>query len=153
MHRMMSIAALEYVGTGLGYRFDGLNENKPNEYNDAAKALNPLTFKLSTFRVFVPWMVKLGPAGFRKALVDWLPWPDARRVKSVIYKIDDIAQDILKTRRKAMEEREGYGGKDILSAMSENQSLLVARGVPLIFAPRHSAFQRGSRRGRENRGH
>lgn len=39
MHRMMSIAALEYVGTGLGYRFDGLNENKPNEYNDAAKAL------------------------------------------------------------------------------------------------------------------
>ena len=43
MHRMMSIAALEYVGTGLGYRFDGLNESKPNEYNDAAKALKYFT--------------------------------------------------------------------------------------------------------------
>lgn len=39
VHRLMSIAALEYVGTGLGYQFDGLNESKPNEYNDAAKAL------------------------------------------------------------------------------------------------------------------
>lgn len=80
--------------------------------------LSPLTFKLSTFRVFLPYMVKLGPMWFRKELIDWLPWPDARRVKKVIYKIDSIAQDILKFRRKALEDGSGYG-KDILSAMSE----------------------------------
>ncbi|KAK7060609.1 hypothetical protein VNI00_001375 [Paramarasmius palmivorus] len=116
MHKMMSIAALEYVGAGLGYQFDGLNEDKPNIYNDAAKAINPLTFKLSTFRVFLPWMVKLGPGWFRKALIDWVPWPDAQRLKKVIYTIDDVAQDILKTRRQAYEDGQ-INGKDILSAM------------------------------------
>lgn len=116
MHRMMSIAALEYVGTGLGYRFDGLNESKPNEYNDAAKALNPLTFKLSTYRAFLPYWVQLGPAWFRKRLVDWVPWPDLHRVKAVIYRMDDIAQDILQTRKQAFADGESYG-RDILSAI------------------------------------
>ncbi|TFY79237.1 hypothetical protein EWM64_g4776 [Hericium alpestre] len=116
MHRLMSIAALEYVGTGVGYRFDGLNESKPNEFHEAAKALNPLTFKLSTFRVFLPWMIKLGPAWFRRELIDWLPWPDARRIKEVIYKIDSISRDILATRRAALNDGSGFG-KDILSAI------------------------------------
>ncbi|KAL0572435.1 hypothetical protein V5O48_009528 [Marasmius crinis-equi] len=114
MHKMMSIAALEYVGAGLGYKFDGLKGT--SMYNDNAKILNPLTFKLSTFRMFLPWMVKLGPAWFRRRLIDWLPWNDAKAVKKVIYTMDDVAKDILAYRRQAYEDGQ-INGRDILSAI------------------------------------
>ncbi|KAJ8086648.1 hypothetical protein PM082_005471 [Marasmius tenuissimus] len=114
MHKMMSVAALEYVGAGLGYKFDGLKGT--SMYNDSAKILNPLTFKLSTFRAFLPYMVKLGPAWFRKALIDYLPWRDAKAVKKVIYTMDDVAKDILATRRQAYEDGQ-INGRDILSAI------------------------------------
>jgi len=126
MHRMMSIAALEYVGTGLRYLFDGLNESKPNEYTMPLKFLSTfpilcsiltrspppfssLTFKLSTYPAFLPHMVKLGPAWFRKKLVDQVPWPEAHRVKADIYRMDDIAQDILRTIKQAFAKGESYG--------------------------------------------
>jgi hypothetical protein len=67
-------------------------------------------------------MVKLGPAWFRKALIDWVPWPDAQRLKKVIYTIDDVAQDILRTRRQAYEDGQ-INGKDILSAMCKFNSV------------------------------
>lgn len=77
---------------------------------------SPLTFKLSTYRAFLPYWVQLGPAWFRKRLVDWVPWPDLHRVKAVIYRMDDIAQDILQTRKQAFADGESYG-RDILSAI------------------------------------
>ncbi|KAK7060613.1 hypothetical protein VNI00_001379 [Paramarasmius palmivorus] len=86
--------------------------------------INPLTFRLAIFRAVLPLMVKLGPAWFRKAIIDWLPWRDAQLLKKAIYTIDDIAWDVLNTRRREYEDG-NTNGKDILSAICTSSTLIL----------------------------
>lgn len=140
----MSRAALEYIGqAGLGYSFDALDEEKTNEYSEAIKMLTydpginvaihtdvlkffylrPKGFGLLLLRRSLPYIVKIGPAWFRRKLIDISPIKALRDVRNIIDVMDKTSKDIYDKKKQALAQGDGAvlnqvgRGKDIMSLL------------------------------------
>ncbi|KAI0069487.1 cytochrome P450 [Panus rudis PR-1116 ss-1] len=153
MLKWMHRTALELVGQGgLGHSFDPLTDDDYySEYSQALKGFIPSIFALSFWRMLLPVLVKLGPAPFRRFIVDILPSKRAQRMKNVADTILVHTKEILRQKREALAAGDEAvvhqvgEGKDILSVLlranteateterlSEDE-LLGAMGI-LVFA-------------------
>ncbi|KAJ3489260.1 hypothetical protein NLI96_g2239 [Meripilus lineatus] len=149
----MGRTALELIGQGgLGYSFDPLVKNSKSEYGDAIKATLPAMFALGGTQFLVPYLLKLGPPGFRRWVLDHL-LPDRRvqHLKDIADYLDSQARSLISKKRLALKEgdeavtQQVGEGKDIMSilmranmAASESERLteeeLVGQMSILIFA-------------------
>ncbi|KAH7928032.1 cytochrome P450 [Leucogyrophana mollusca] len=144
--------ALELVGqSGLGYSFDSLKEGVVNPYSVAVKNLIPGLFKIFIARQFLPLVVKIGPASFRRFLVKITPWKALREIDSIVDIMDQTSTEVFRSKKLALEQgdeavmQQVGQGKDIMSillkanmAASEEDRLpeseLLAQMTTLVFA-------------------
>ncbi|KAF7972145.1 hypothetical protein HWV62_11119 [Athelia sp. TMB] len=114
-----SRTALELVGqSGLGYSFDNLDDGAPHPYTLAMKNLVPTIFRLEVFVLLLPYLTKIGPRAFRRAVVELYPSADVQSVRKMVDLMADISREILHSKQQGsrIDEQVG-GGKDIMSIL------------------------------------
>ncbi|KAF9482522.1 cytochrome P450 [Pholiota conissans] len=153
MMSWMTRTALELISqSGLGYSFDPLTDDDvPHPYTLAAKQLIPAVFGLRFVNTYFNWLFTLGPAKFRRFVVEILPIKKVQDMKSVVDVLHNTSVDILKVKKKALKEgdeamaRQIGQGKDLMSillranmAASRDDSLteseLLGQMTSLVFA-------------------
>ncbi|KAF8889934.1 cytochrome P450 [Infundibulicybe gibba] len=122
----MTRTALELVGTsGLGVSFDQLSlEADPHPYSRSVKNFVPTLGRLFLSQCYLlPIASKIGPAWFRRRVVDALPWKNLSDMKDIINVMHSTSVDILADKRQAMEagdealaQKVGQGN-DLLSVL------------------------------------
>ncbi|KAJ2914093.1 hypothetical protein MD484_g6313, partial [Candolleomyces efflorescens] len=126
MSEWLSRVSLEMVGRAvLGYSFDPLDSKVNNPYTSAIKELIPTLFSFALVRQFTPFLVKLGPASFRRKIVERIPSRRVQKVKEISDVMHQYAGRILKERREQQKEiglssegsSESERGKDIISML------------------------------------
>lgn len=89
------------------------------------------------FRFFIPLLVKLGPASFRRFLLDLTPNPDLQKVKKIVDVMSETSGDIYREKLSALNNgdesvlRQMGEGKDVMSILCK--SLLL--DDPIDFFP------------------
>ncbi|CAA7269679.1 unnamed protein product [Cyclocybe aegerita] len=134
MSDWMSRVALESVGrTVLGYSFDPLDSPHNNPYTSAIKELIPTLFRLSLIRQFAPFLSKLGPAWFRRKVVEWTPHETVQKVKEMSDVMHETAQNILEQKRRELSsDPDNQNAKDIISILlKSNEDAKVKGGEQL----------------------
>ncbi|PCH40533.1 cytochrome P450 [Wolfiporia cocos MD-104 SS10] len=144
--------ALELIGQGgLGYSFDPLTHSSRNALGEAMKALLPTIQHLDVLRRFLPYVSDLGPARFRRAIVEAFPSKRVQEAKEIIDTIADKSLKIFREKQAAIHAgdemllRQVGEGKDIMSILMKanmaagetdrlSQDELIAQMSTLIFA-------------------
>ncbi|KAI0789222.1 cytochrome P450 [Abortiporus biennis] len=124
MLRWIGRTALELIGQGgLGYSFDSLTEDKSNAFGDALKNFLPTVFQVQLLRYHFHYFTKLGPASFRRRLVEIIPHPLIQKIKDIVdtmklhsTKIFDGKKKALKAGDEAVVEQISQG-KDVMSVL------------------------------------
>ncbi|KAF9002264.1 cytochrome P450 [Cyathus striatus] len=125
MSHWMTRMALELVGqSGLGYSFDPMTEGAPpHPYSTAVKELVPTLGRLSRFRGILPNLLRFGPPGFRRWLVNIAPFKVFHKLRDITDLMHKTSVEILESKRKALAqgdetvERQVARGKDIMSIL------------------------------------
>ena len=122
----MSRAALEYISQGgLGYSFDALEETNPNSYSEELKRFSQANFTLLLPRQMLPFLVKFGTPGLRRAVLELLPFQATKTIVSVSDVMDKMSRQIFQGKKEALAKgdeavKDQVGkGKDIMSVLSE----------------------------------
>ncbi|EMD38349.1 hypothetical protein CERSUDRAFT_82603 [Gelatoporia subvermispora B] len=120
----MARTALELVGQGgLGYSFDPLIEDKPNAMGDAIKSFMPAWAPLQIHRRLLPYVAELGPAKFRRFILDIIPDPRVQKVKYISDTVAEQSRAIFEEKKAALEHGNDAvvhqigEGKDIMSVL------------------------------------
>ncbi|KIJ63129.1 hypothetical protein HYDPIDRAFT_113701 [Hydnomerulius pinastri MD-312] len=152
MLEWLTRTALELVGrSGLGTSFDDLKGDATNPYPKAIEDLSPSLFRTVPIRQFLPYLVKLGPASFRRFVVNNLPWKDVQEIRRIVDVMDKTSIEVFEAKKKALAEgdeavmQQVGQGKDIMSILlrenmtaSEEDRLpdleLLGQMTTLVFA-------------------
>ncbi|THU97782.1 cytochrome P450 [Dendrothele bispora CBS 962.96] len=122
----LSRAALEFIGrSGLGYSFDPLtNDMSEHEYTRNLKELVHLSTPLMPVRLYVlPWAVKIGSPGFRRAVCKYFPWKRVRRIQELVDYMWNVSEKIYRSKKDSQatdeedSEEMGSGKSDILNVL------------------------------------
>ena len=161
MSQWMSRVALESIGqAGLGYSFDPLDSPSNNLYTETVRQLmyvkltlpslchllirlhvfyRPTLFQLSVLRQFVPFATRLGPAKFRRFLLNFVPVKAVHTVKKMSDIIYATSKNILDQKREAWQPGDDRtnSGKDVMSVLCEhkpNKDILNYALIPIQYA-------------------
>lgn len=99
---------------------------------------SPAIFALSALRQFLPFLAKIGPARFRRWVVDWIPSKRIQKVKMSSDVMHDSAQTILKERREQLAKcdlnkiAEDERPRDIISVLRKYRQSNSSRSGSLI---------------------
>ncbi|KAI0635838.1 cytochrome P450 [Trametes polyzona] len=121
----MGRTALELIGQGaLGHSFDPLTEETSDEFTEAVKALVPHVNENEWLRAFVTFIPYLGPAWFRRKLLDLVPIRSVQRLKYITDVLTSRSAEILRERKEAMIRGDETlllnrvgAGKDVMSVL------------------------------------
>ncbi|KAL1712903.1 cytochrome P450 [Schizophyllum commune] len=126
MLHWMGRTALELISrSGLGYSFDSLAPDAvPHPYAASVKEFIPTMFRLFLPRVYIlPHVYNLGPAWFRRAVVNLIPSPTMHTLRDMTDLMWNTCNDIYSQKVAALQagdaeaEKQIGGGKDILSLL------------------------------------
>ena len=117
----MSRGALEYISQAtLGYSFDALDADTPNEYAEAVRNLacvcsvcilgflrlilnrSPAALKLLFFRPFVPFIMRNFSLYWRNKMVDWLPIKPLKEMRRISEIMDATSRKIFEEKKAAL---------------------------------------------------
>jgi len=127
--------ALEVMGqAGLGYSFNSLVENSGDDFARALKELFPAMQRIGFLRTLTPFLIKLGPRGFRRRLAELVArvWPVARDLLAVVDTLDSKSREILNARRVLLKQGDGAfvgrdgRGKDLLTCLLKTNEEAMA---------------------------
>ncbi|KAI1794335.1 cytochrome P450 [Ganoderma leucocontextum] len=120
----MSRTALELIGqAGLGYSFDPLISDSPDEFTLAVKSFGPALVKMNHLRRALPYLPEIGTPAFRAKLVDMFPHEGVQGVKRFIDTIHRRSIEIYREKVRALNlgdeavARQVGEGKDIMSIL------------------------------------
>ncbi|TFK86201.1 cytochrome P450 [Polyporus arcularius HHB13444] len=148
----MGRAALEMIGqAGLGYSFDPLVAEAPDDFATAIKSFAPAVAGINFWRRLLPYLPEWGSPALRRKIVESIPHEGVQKAKSVVDTIHRRSVEIYEEKKRALEEgdekvtRQIGEGKDIMSilmranmAASEEDKLpeheLTAQMSTFIFA-------------------
>ncbi|CAE6474050.1 unnamed protein product [Rhizoctonia solani] len=127
--KWVHLISLEVIGqAGIGHSFGILEGNVP-DYLAASRDFFALMAEMWYFHPFITFFSRLGPASFRRAIVEWIPHRPVQRIKNVSDTMHKTAAEIMKHKREAMAngtlDSEVAAGKDIMTALLK-QNLVVA---------------------------
>ena len=140
----MGRTALELIGqAGLGYSFDPLTADSPNEFAEAVKAFmsvlafvqaikrltisccggRPTNLSITFLRRMKPYMPDFGSSAFRRWLVKFIPNPDAQKMQNIVDTMWRRSTEIYHAKKLALEQgdeavtRQIGEGKDLMSIL------------------------------------
>ncbi|KAL1747884.1 cytochrome P450 [Schizophyllum fasciatum] len=122
----MSRTALELIGrNGLGYSFDTLAVNDAgNPYSSSIKELAQAVFKMVFLRTYLlPEVYRIGPAWFRRAVVDIIPSRNLHDIRDKVNSIWNSSLEIFTQKKAALlagdeaVAQQVSQGKDIMSLL------------------------------------
>ncbi|KAJ7584776.1 cytochrome P450 [Mycena floridula] len=119
MLHWMSRTALELIGqSGLGHSFDSLTIGAPpSVYAETIKELLPLALKMFVARTYIlPWAIHIGPASFRRFIVNILPWKTLHRARDMSDLMYQTSVDIYNAKKSALESGDPVAAQRILEA-------------------------------------
>ncbi|GAB1526240.1 hypothetical protein RhiTH_009407 [Rhizoctonia solani] len=127
--KWIHLISLEIIGqAGIGHSFGILEGNIP-DYLAASRDFLALIIEMWYFHPFITFFSRIGPASFRRAIVEWIPHRPVQKMKSVSDTMYKMAAEIMKHKREAMDngtlDSEVAAGKDIMTALLR-QNLVVA---------------------------
>ncbi|KAJ3903765.1 cytochrome P450 [Lentinula edodes] len=102
----MGRTALELMGqAGLGYSFDPLTDEKSaHPYSQVIKELLPTLIRLQFWQFNVlPYVSWIGTAGFRRRVINMLPWKDLHHMRDMVDYMHSVAEQIYKIKLRAFE--------------------------------------------------
>ncbi|TRM69698.1 cytochrome P450 [Schizophyllum amplum] len=152
MLHWMGRTALELIGrSGLGYSFDSLAVDDPGHpYAASIKELIPTMFRMFFARVYIlPMVYNVGPAWFRRAIVNIVPWRDLHSLRDKVDLMWNTSQEIYAQKMNALRAgdvavaKQIGQGRDILSLLIRanmrtddpcSEDELLAQMSTLIFA-------------------
>ncbi|KAI0687587.1 cytochrome P450 [Earliella scabrosa] len=138
MHAWMGRTALELIGqAGLGYSFDPLVSDHPDEFANAIKATGPTMVKINHLRRLLPYVLSVGSAKTRRTLMGMIPHAGVRQMKNIIDVLHRRSVEIYEAKKRALEQGDEAvvqqigEGKDIMSIlMRENMAASAADKLP-----------------------
>ncbi|KAM5541911.1 hypothetical protein V8D89_004221 [Ganoderma adspersum] len=120
----MGRAALEIIGqSGLGHSFDALVADSKDEYTEAVKSLIPTIVELEYMRLVLPLIDYLGPAWFRRWLVNLLPQKSAQKMKHIVDTMYERSKEIYEGKKALIESGDDAmlhqvgEGRDVMSIL------------------------------------
>ncbi|KAJ3970683.1 cytochrome P450 [Lentinula raphanica] len=126
--------ALEIMGqAGLGYSFDPLtDEGSAHPYSKALKELFPTMMRVQFWRDNVlPYVSRIGTPGFRRFVVNSIPWKDVHHLRDMVDYMYNVAEEIYESKKRAFRigdeavAQQIGRGKDLISIlMKENMKAL-----------------------------
>lgn len=127
--KWIHLISLEIIGqAGIGHSFGVLEGDIP-DYLDASRDVFPLMMEMWYLLPFITFLSRLGPALFRRAVVECIPYRPVQRMKNVVSTMHKTAIEIMKRKREALGngalDSEVAAGKDIMTALLR-QNLVVA---------------------------
>ncbi|KAM5537055.1 hypothetical protein V8D89_009201 [Ganoderma adspersum] len=143
---------LEVLGqAGLGHSFDPLTDDQADDFATAVKEFFPQLVRSVLFRVFMPHAAKLGPAAFRRWVVERTPLDYVQQMRRITDTMHDRSVKIFNEKKALLEKGDDAlkhqigEGRDIMSILlranmsaSENDKLpddeLIGQVSTLILA-------------------
>ncbi|PSR73438.1 hypothetical protein PHLCEN_2v10730 [Hermanssonia centrifuga] len=117
----MNRTALELIGQGgLGYSFDALVEDTPNDFGEAIKELVPTAWALTPWRMLSHILIKIGTPKFRRRIVELLPDKTIQKAKAIIDTLETRSKQILLEKKLAL----ANGDKAILQQVGEGRDIM-----------------------------
>ncbi|CAE6504566.1 unnamed protein product [Rhizoctonia solani] len=123
IYTWMSNVALEMIGqAGVGHSF-GVMENKEPEYLDVSRQVF-----MWYIRPFLPTLMKIGPARFRRFVVDRISFEPVRQFQKAADIMAKIATEIYTQKKQALSngtlESEVAAGNDIISMLLKQNEVV-----------------------------
>ncbi|CAE6474028.1 unnamed protein product [Rhizoctonia solani] len=119
---------LKILYIGMGHSFGVLEGNVPG-YLHASRDMFALMTEMWYLQPFIAFLSKIGPAFFRRAVVETIPHRPVQKMKNVVDTMHKTAVEIIKKKREALEigtlDSEVAAGQDIMTALLR-QNLVVA---------------------------
>ncbi|RPD74067.1 cytochrome P450 [Lentinus tigrinus ALCF2SS1-7] len=117
--------ALELIGqAGLGYSFDPLVADSPDDFGDAINAFQPTMTRIQLLRRLVPYVSDFGAPAARRALLALVPSPAVQKMKDVSDTLWRRSKEIYEARKRALEQGDEAvvaqqigEGKDLMSIL------------------------------------
>ncbi|CAE6451389.1 unnamed protein product [Rhizoctonia solani] len=104
MLRWCSGTALELIGmAGIGHNF-GILHGVESEYSHAVKNYFPALAQIAPLRSIFPLIYRVGPSWLQQKVAGWVPSAAIRKIKYIIDVQDRQAQDILRQKKKALND-------------------------------------------------
>ncbi|KAH7339123.1 cytochrome P450 [Rhizoctonia solani] len=121
IYKWMNYIAFEIIGrAGMGCSF-GVMEDKVPEYLSASRDMFPYILEMWYLRPFLSFLTKLGPANFRRAIVERIPNSSVQGLKRVVDIMDVTAADIIRRRSEGLEqtssESGALAGEDLMTTL------------------------------------
>ncbi|KAJ7584778.1 cytochrome P450 [Mycena floridula] len=119
MLHWMARTALELIGqSGLGHSFDSLTvDAPPSVYAESIKELIPVVFKMFAARTYIlPWAIHIGPASFRRFIVNILPWKTLHQARDKTDLMYRTSVDIYNAKKRALESGDDAAAQQITEA-------------------------------------
>ncbi|RDX41926.1 cytochrome P450 [Lentinus brumalis] len=117
----MGRTALELIGQGgLGYSFDPLIADSYDEYAEAVKAFVPAVAKTRAFGFIMPYLRYLGPAWFRRMLLDMVPSKKIQKIKTNSDIVHTKSKEIFLAKKSAIER----GDQELLHTVGEGKDIM-----------------------------
>ncbi|KAI8976691.1 cytochrome P450 [Trametes punicea] len=117
----MSRASLEIIGqAGMGHSFDPLvSDDASDPFTEAAKEYLPLSFtpEMMVVRQLSPLLTKLGPAWFRRWIVDHIPISRTQKLKRVVDVLHQTSVKIVEEKKAALQKGHYGAGNDIMGVL------------------------------------
>ncbi|KAH9853051.1 cytochrome P450 [Lenzites betulinus] len=113
----------------LGYSFDPLVEDVPDDFVMSLKAFFPEMAKSAAPRVLLPYLVRIGTAAFRRRVLDYLPSTNIRRMKEVSYILYARSEVIFNEKKEALARGDDAvkhqvgEGRDVMSILLKRNML------------------------------
>ncbi|KAI0716800.1 cytochrome P450 [Earliella scabrosa] len=116
----MGRTALELVGqAGLGYSFDPLVGEAPDEFATAIKMFQPAVTEVNLFRRFLPYLPDSGK-GLQRAIADAIPHQGLHKLNSIVDTLNRRSIEIYEAKKRALEE----GDEAVTKQMGEGRDIM-----------------------------
>ncbi|PIL34328.1 cytochrome P450 [Ganoderma sinense ZZ0214-1] len=117
----MGRTALELLGRGgLGYSFDPLVAESKDVLADTVKGFVPTVGDVVWTQEITPYLSYLGPAWFRRFLLDLVPIPKVQRLKTIVDVMSERLKKIYLAKKAALES----GDEALLHALGEGKDVM-----------------------------
>ncbi|KAI0696779.1 cytochrome P450 [Cerioporus squamosus] len=120
----MGRTTLEVLGqAGLGYSFDPLIEDRPDDFSNAVKDLFPQLAKTILPRLLPSYVADIGPASLRRRIVEMIPSKPIQRLKDISDIMHERSVLIFNEKKAALEKGDDAlkhqvgEGRDIMSIL------------------------------------
>ncbi|KAH9902854.1 cytochrome P450 [Cubamyces lactineus] len=116
-----SRAALEIMGqAGLGYSFDPLIDERPNEYTDAFKMVTYAIGRVAIPRRLLPYLPTIRLGGIGRALLQLVPHDGVRQLVEISDTLWRCSTTVYNEKKRALEE----GGAAVAQQVGEGKDIM-----------------------------